>query len=179
VMRGSMTPALRCAMAAAVVLTASGCGGASMQRQGGPFAGDAANAAYVIEGKEIRLAGGRAASGEGGAASETQLTDGKLEGDLNGDDITDLLVVVAHDQAGEGAAFYLAAMVSEGKTYRSVPAAKLGDKLVVKNIRFDGPDIKLRLVVRDPENADPRPSKVIERRYRFQKGMLVGVLDAE
>ncbi len=162
---------------------AVGCGGAGMQRQGGPFGGDAANATYSIEGQDVRLASGRATRGEGDTASETQLTDGKLEGDLNGDEVTDLLVVVAHDEGGAGAAFYLAALVSEvnseGNSYRAVSAAKLGERLVVKNIRFDGPDIKLRLVVQDPQNADPRPSKVIERSYRFINGGLVGVVQGE
>lgn len=155
----------------------AGCGGAQVQRQGGPFAGDAANATYLIEGQEVRLTHGRSTTGEGDAAVETQLTDGRLEGDLDGDGATDLLVVVARD-AGEGATFHLAALMREGSGTRPVASAPLGDRLVVKNLAFDGADIKLRLVVRDPENADPRPSKIVERRFRFQGGAL-HALDAE
>lgn len=153
---------------------AVGCGGATVQRQGGPFAGDAANAAFLIEGEEVRLTGGRSTTGAGDATVETQLTDGRLEGDLDGDGVTDLLVIVARD-TGSGATFHLAALVSEGQGYRPVAAARLGERLVVKNLGFDGSDIKLRLVVPDPENADPRPSKIVERRFRFQGGALHAV----
>ena len=155
----------------------AGCGGAQVQRQGGPFAGDAANATYLIEGQQVRLTGGRSTTGEGDAAAETQLTDGRLEGDLDGDGATDLVVVVARD-TGAGASFHLAALLSEGTGTRPIASAPLGERLVVKNLAFDGADIKLRLVVRDPENADPRPSKIVERRFRFQGGALLA-LDAE
>ncbi len=159
-------------------LLLAGCGGSS-GRRGGPFAGDAANATFVVEGKEVKLAGGRATlpGGADGAETEIQLTEGRLEGDLDDDGVTDLLVVVARDVAGEGATFHLAALISEEGGYRAAPAVLLGDRLVVKNLGFDGQDIKLRLVVRDPDNADPRPSKVVERRFRFVGGALQALED--
>lgn len=160
------------------VIAGAACGGAAVQRQGGPFAGDAANATYRIDGQEVRLAGGRASSGSGDSVVETQLTGGRLEGDLDGDGVTDLVVVLAREEAGAGATFHLAALVSDGAGAKAAPSVPLGDRLVVKNLGFDGPDIKLRLVVPDPANADPRPSKIVERRFRFQRGALLA-LEAE
>lgn len=156
------------------MLLLAGCGGGT-GRRGGPFAGDAANATFVVEGADVKLAGGRATlpGGADGGETEIQLTEGRLEGDLDDDGVTDLLVVVARDVAGEGATFHLAALVSDGQGgFRAAPSVPLGERLVVKNLGFDGEDIKLRLVVRDPENADPRPSKVVERRFRFVGGAL-------
>jgi hypothetical protein len=153
----------------------SACGGTAVQRAGGPFAGDAANATYRVEGQEVRLANGRSTSGSGDAIVETQLTGGRLEGDLDGDGVTDLVVVLAREEAGAGASFHLAALVAQGAGAKVAPSVPLGERLVVKNLAFDGPDITLRLVVPDPENADPRPSKIVERRFRYEGGALVAL----
>lgn len=156
------------------ILTTAACGGAT-QRKGGPFSGDAKSATFIVEGKPIRLVGGRATSPGEGGEDVTMLTDGRLEGDLNDDGVTDLVAVVAREQATGTASFYIAALVSDGTTYRSPPSLPLGEKLIVKGLAFEGPEIKLRLVVRDPENADPKPSKVVERRFTFLRGKLMAI----
>jgi hypothetical protein len=160
------------------VFAASGCGGAT-QRQGGPFAGDARSATYLIDGKPVQLVAGRATTPGEGGDDVTMLTDGKLEGDLNDDGVTDLVTVVARELATGTAAFYITALVSDGTTYRAVSALPLGEKLVVKGLAFEGPEIKLRLVVRDPSNADPKPSKIVERRFTFLRGKLLAIKHEE
>jgi len=157
-----------------VLATATGCGGAQ-QRMGGPFSGDASSATYFIEGKPVRLVAGRATTPGEGGDDVTMLTDGRLEGDLNDDGVTDLVAVVAQELATGTAAFYIAALVSDGTTYRAAPALPLGEKLIVKGLAFEGPEIKLRLVVRDEGNADPKPSKLVEKRFTFLRGKLVAI----
>lgn len=160
--------------AMSMVALAAACGGVT-QRQGGPFAGDARSATYLIEGKPVRLVAGKATTPGEGGDDVTMLTDGKLEGDLNDDGVTDLITVVARELATGTAAFYITALVSNGQTYEAVSALPLGEKLIVKGLAFEGPEIKLRLVVRDPENADPKPSKVVERRFTFLRGKLLAI----
>lgn len=166
------------AVAAMTLATFAGCGGAT-QRMGGPFSGDAASSIFIIEGKPVKLVGGRATTPGEGGDDITMLTEGRLEGDLNDDGVTDLVAVVAREEATGTATFYVAALVSDGKVYRAAPALPLGEKLIVKGLAFEGPEIKLRLVVRDPGNADPKPSKLIERRFTFLRGQLVAIVADE
>lgn len=166
------------AAAALILATSAGCSGAT-QRMGGPFSGDAASSIFIIDGKPVRLVGGRATTPGEGGDDLTMLTEGRLEGDLNDDGVTDLIAVIAREEATGSATFYIAALVSDGKVYRAAPALPLGEKLVVKGLGFEGPEIKLRLVVRDPGNADPKPSKLVERRFTFLRGQLVAIVADE
>ncbi len=141
--------------------------GASTPRAAGPFAGDANNAAYTVEGSSIALRNGSAAAGGG----ELSLTQAGLELDLNGDGVTDKVVVLA--KSGDtSTTMYLAALVSGDGKYASVPAVPLGHEIVVRTLATgDRETIRVDLLVPDPKAEDKtRPSKKISKQFAFTSG---------
>jgi len=143
--------------------------GASTPRAAGPFAGDAKNATYTVEGGAIALQNGAAAAPGG----DLSLTDAGLELDLNGDGVTDKVVVLA--KSGEtSTTMYLAALLSGEGKYTAVPAVPLGHEIVVKSLVMGKSDgIRVELLVPDPKAEDKtRPSKKVTKQFELTGGAL-------
>ena len=121
-------------------------GGAKMVgSEGGVFsptvvwAMDPLNAAYIIEGEEVRLVQGRAKAefAPGSATKIKTSVFGKPEyGDLDGDGDEDAALFLVQDPGGSGTFYYVAASLNKGAKYSGTNAVLVGDRIAPQTLKI-------------------------------------------
>lgn len=136
---------------------------------------DAANASYLIEGKPVTLAQGRAeapAAPGSAAKAVTQLSGPTATGDVDGDGKADSVVILTTNAGGSGTFFYLA--VVRSSTADPVKAVLLGDRVSVTGVSVAAGGITVELLDR-PAGAPmaATPSVAASRSFALKAGELV------
>ena len=96
-------------------------------------------------------------------------------GDLDGDDIDEAVVVLAHSSGGSGVFMYLATVRDNGGKPENIATVKLGDRVKVIDVRIDGGKIVADLVQQGPNDPMCCPTSKVRRGWLLQDGELVGV----
>jgi hypothetical protein len=135
---------------------------------------DAANATYLIEGKQVKLDAGKSeVPAAPGSASliVTSLTSTSASGDLDGDRRPDVAVVLTQSPSGSGTFFYLAALTASGTT--PAPTALLGDRINVNGVEVRGGVISVSYLTR-PSDAPftATPSMPASKTFSLSGGQL-------
>jgi hypothetical protein len=119
------------------VVLLDACGGndeSSKSAKAGTYP-DAANAAYLIEGKTIILVNGKAdepAAPGSASRNVTTLTSFTGAGDVDGDAKSDLAVILTNSPSGSGNFYYVAALASSGRA--PWMALLLGDRITISQV---------------------------------------------
>ena len=104
-----------------------------------PAAADPLEAAYILEGRSIKLHKGRfTQSAAPGAATliETRVFGRPQYGDLNGDGLDDAVLFLRHDPGGSGTFYYVAAALFNGSGWQGTRAMLLGDRIVPRSVEI-------------------------------------------
>ncbi|MCY4640400.1 MAG: hypothetical protein OXC94_08695 [Chloroflexi bacterium] len=140
-----------------------------------PAAVDPENAAYVVEGEELRLAGGRLeVPFEPGSASTTvtELGSHRSYGDLDGDGALDAAAALVQNAGGSGTFHYLA--VSPGGPGGPGPTVFLGDRVWVERVAIAHGRVSVSYL--DRGFSDPMasaPTIPVSRQFALEQGALV------
>lgn len=141
---------------------------------------DARNAVYMIEGKEISLASGKAEKEAApGSASKiiTQYFGNEVRADLNNDGIEDAAFLLIQDNGGSGTFYYVAAILSAGKAYKGTNAILLGDRIAPQTTEFKNGQIIVNYADRKPgEPMTAAPHTGISRYFWIKNGILEEIL---
>lgn len=166
-------PALALVVAAAVACGAGG-GTAGSGAATGPL-----NASYFIEGREARLAAGRAEipAAPGSAAMVLTTVFGRpITADLDGDGDDDAALLLVQQAGGSGTFYYVAAAVNDKGTFRGTNAVLLGDRIAPQDLTIEGGRILSNYAERRPdEPLAAAPSVGRTKRLALEGGRLVEV----
>jgi hypothetical protein len=119
------------------------------------------NAAYLVEGRQVRLAAGRAVTDIiPGAASRTttELYGQPHFGDLDEDGRTDAAVILVRETGGSGTFFYVAATLDREDVCQGTNAVFLGDRIVPQEVAIHNGIVTVRYLERrmdQPMSAAP------------------------
>ena len=133
-----------------------------------PISGSPLNAAYIIEGKEVRLVHGRAeAEVAPGSATKikTSVFGKPVYGDLDGDGDEDAALFLVQDPGGSGTFYYVAAALKAGDKYRGTKAVLLGDRIVPQTLEIRNGVIIVHHADRRPDEPMTAPPSVGKTKY--------------
>lgn len=93
-------------------------------------------------------------------------------GDLNGDGVDDVLVILISYPGGSGTFFHLAAVLNQDGTTNPVATAFLGDRTIIRSMAIESGQIVLEMITHGPD--DPMCCPNMDRRqvYTLQDGNL-------
>ena len=137
---------------------------------------DPAGATFVLEGKTVTLAGGRAEIGAApGSATKivTTLGTDRAVADLDGDGRPDAAVTVVQQPGGSGSFTYVAVVLNAAGGPTATNAIRIGDRVKVTGLRVDSSAVVLDYLDRAP--TDPfttAPSIATTRRFAVKDGKL-------
>lgn len=150
-----------------------------------PFqVGSPINASYTIDGQVYNMVDGRAevatapdstGSPQAGAASKNVLTifGEPAIGDLNGDSVADIGMLLALDTGGSGTFYYVAAAILDGGEYQGTNAILLGDRIAPQNVAIENGKLMANYADRGPK--DPmtvKPYLGVTKRTYVEGGVL-------
>jgi hypothetical protein len=135
------------------------------------------DATYVIEGKSVTLADGRAESEIApGSASKlvTQYFGNEATGDLNGDGVPDVAFVLTQSGGGSGTFYYAVAAIGAGGGYRGTNAIFLGDRIAPQTTEIRNGEVIVNYADRKPgEPFSTRPSVGVSKYLKLSGETLV------
>jgi hypothetical protein len=141
---------------------------------GSVSSGDAKNGSYMVEGDLITLKDGyyekEAATG---SASKTIIRyfGNDVSADLNGDGIKDSAFLLTQEGGGSGTFYYLAALISSGKTFIGTNTVLLGDRIAPQTTEFrDGAVIVNYADRKAGEPFTAQPSVGVSRYFKLVEG---------
>jgi heat shock protein HslJ len=126
----------------------------------------------------VTLAGGvweRAPAVPGGASRPRVelVRDFRLVADLDGDGREEAVVLLAESGGGSGSLVDLAVAARAGDTVRNLATTFLGDRVQVRDLRFEDGHLAADLVQAGPGDAACCPGELATRWFRFENGRLV------
>jgi hypothetical protein len=131
---------------------------------------DARNITYKIEGKEVILKDGQAQDG----GNITKIFDANTKGDVNGDGVEDVMVMLTQDLGGSGTFFYVAVAIKTDSGYTGSNAVLLGDRIAPQTQEIHNGLIVINYADRNPgEPFTVQPSVGKSLYLEFFKGTLV------
>ena len=141
----------------------------SCQRNGtaGSVLADALNAVYAIEGRDVRLTGGRSetrAAPGSEAMMVTSVFGSPVPGDIDGENGEDAALILVHSPGGSGTFYYVAAFLGSGRTAKGSNAVLLGDRVAPQNVSIEGRAIVVNYADRlpgEPMSAPPGVGKTL------------------
>jgi len=160
--------AVLCALVAQIAFAADG---------GDPMAG-LRDATYSgIEDQPVTLSQGRWEGSpyvEGGAARPVVglVDDFLLQGDLDADGRTELVVMLWQSAGGTGSNVYIAVMKPENGAYVNISTALIGDRVKLRGGRIDAGRIVLDVLQAGADDAMCCPTELAERTWSLDDGQL-------
>jgi hypothetical protein len=125
---------------------------------------DPLNSSYLVEGATFTLQKGRAerpAAPGSVTRSRISLAGQPVSADLNGDGVSDAVVLLVHDPGGSGTFSYVAAAVGTEPGYRGTNAVLVGDRITAMDLRVEGRTVVVTYADRSPADSfATRPSVV-------------------
>jgi hypothetical protein len=103
------------------------------------FLADPLNATYSIEGRTVRLQGGRSEisiTPHSVTTMKTVVYGKPVHGDLDGDGHKDTAILLIHDPGGSGTFFYVAGALIIDGTFRGTNAVLLGDRITPPDLQI-------------------------------------------
>ncbi len=172
-----MTKKDRSILVAALVLAATAIASTTVQiskipppRPPGSAAATPRDAAYGIEGRDVKFTDG--------AADGASMFGIPTEGDLDGDGDRDAVIMLTTDGGGSGTFFYLAAAVQEGTGYVGTVAVPVGDRIAPDTTSIEDGMIVLNYATRYPwEPFTAQASVGKTKRLRYSNGALTEMQD--
>lgn len=142
-------------------------------------ASDPLNAAYMIEGREIRLQNGRSevAAGPNSATKIRTFVSGDvIEGDLDSDGDEDAALILVHDPGGSGTFYYVAVAENLNGRYRGTNAVLLGDRIAPMDLQIRNGVVIARYATRGShEPMSTAPSVEAFLYLAFEEGKLTAL----
>ena len=121
---------------------------------------DLENLTIDFDGDPVHLEGGRATVSYGGASSSTfTLQSPVVQGDLDGDDDSDMVAHIIERSAGTGAFHYVVPVINEAGTAVARTPVLVGDRVVMDHIGVQDGLIEVSLFDRGPDE----PFTIISR----------------
>ena len=91
----------------------------------------------------------------------------QLHGDLNGDNLTEALVLLTTTSGGTGTYTHLALMGRRDGQLENLDTVLLGDRVQVRNLKSDGAMVLVELVEPGPEEAVCCPQSVVQQQFQL------------
>ena len=132
---------------------------------------------YTIDGTPVTLINGHAeVESAPGSASKT-ITDyfgNAAAGDLNGDDIPDLVFILSQTTGGSGTFYYVVATLKLPDGPRGTNAILLGDRIAPQTTEIKNGEIIVNYADRAPHDPmTAQPSVGVSKYLKVQNGLLV------
>jgi hypothetical protein len=144
-----------------------------------PCSGDATDprtTSYRIEGKAVALTDGHAEEGIPGSAAKvvTDIWTVSLPGDLDGNGMSDVAVILTQSSGGSGTFYYVAAALAGTDGYRGTNAILLGDRIAPQNVSVENGQVIANYADRNPGESFAVPPSLGVTLYAFiENGVLV------
>jgi len=123
---------------------------------------DPYNISYFIAGEEVDLKNGEAEQTiiTGSASSiKTKIFEAGTEGDVNGDGLADMVVVLIQEQGGSSTFYYIAVAIQTPEGYQGTNAVLLGDRITPQTTSIENQVVIVNYAERAPgESYDINPS---------------------
>lgn len=140
---------------------------------------DTKNAAYVIEGRTIKLNDGESVleAAPGSASKITTMYFGnEATGDLNGDGQPDVALLLTQNQGGSGTFFYVVVALKTKDGYTGTNGVLLGDRISPQTTEYRGGQVIVNYADRKPgEPMITAPSVGVSKTLKVMNGQLVEV----
>lgn len=144
------------------------------------FGADSLNASYFVDGEVITFVDGRHEREiiAGSSLRETiQVFGVPVAGDLNGDGIEDMAVLLVKNSGGSGTFYYVAVAIQEVGGWRGTNALLLGDRVAPQNVEIRNGVVIANYAERAPgESFADRPSVGVSKYSIFENGVLKEIL---
>ena len=138
---------------------------------------DAKNSTYIIEGKSVTLEDGYLEQEIApGSASKTvtQFFGQTPVGDLDGNGLDDMVVMLTQSSGGSGTFYYVAAALDTGNGYSGTNAVFVGDRISPQTVGFNNGEIMVNYADRFPWASYATPPSVGKTKYlTYQNGQLI------
>jgi hypothetical protein len=136
------------------------------------------NATYVIEGQTVQLIDGKAeVAAAPGSASKitTQYFGNEAKGDLNGDGIPDLALLLTQSSGGSGTFYYVvAALQTSNGGYAGTNGILLGDRIAPQTTEIHNGEILVNYADRKPgEPMTAQPTVGVSKYFKVENDTLV------
>jgi heat shock protein HslJ len=95
-----------------------------------------------------------------------------LFGDLDGDGVQEAAGFLTESSGGSGSYTYLAIVDTDNGQYKNVATRNLGDRVMVRALRFEQGALELDVVAAGPKEAACCPSLKVHKTYRYTEGKL-------
>jgi hypothetical protein len=137
------------------------------------------DASYTIEGRVIALANGvseiEAAPGSA-AKIVTRYFGNEATGDLNGDGMPDVALLLTQSGSGSGTFYYVAVALRTREGYRGTNAVLLGDRIAPQTTEIRDGSLIVNYAERRPGEAmTTRPSVGVSKYFKVVDGKLTVV----
>jgi hypothetical protein len=106
----------------------------------GPIRADPLNAVYAVEGRDIRLTGGRSEVEEAPGSTAKVVTSvfaPPVPGDLDGKNGEDAALILVQSPGGSGTFYYVAAFLDSGRHASGTNAVLLGDRIAPYEVTIE------------------------------------------
>lgn len=168
------------AISTAILLSACTPLAASTPQDGAALSQALPNLAYPIEAAssgtaQLKVGLFEAPAAPGSAAvTRIQLGPAQAFGDINGDGAEDATVTLVVDSGGSGTFTYLALVLNQDGALRVLPAAFIGDRVVVRSLSIQPGQVVVDLLTRaadEPMSAEPTDQQRLT--FNLSGGQLV------
>ncbi len=133
---------------------------------------DYKNSTYLIEGQTVTLIDGHAeiVAAPGSAAKiVTQYFGNEATGDLNGDNLPDVVFIITQSRGGSGTFYYAVAALKTANGYQGTNAVLLGDRVAPQTIEINSGQLVVNYADRNAgEPMTARPSVGISKYLKIQ-----------
>jgi hypothetical protein len=130
---------------------------------------------FTASGKAKLIEGEYSEPAAPGSASKVtvKLSDFVVFADLNGDGLSDAVVILVTNSGGSGVFYELAAVLNQGGAPKHVGSLALGDRVKIKTINLQSGEVVLEMTVHGPKDPQCCPTVDTTKRYKFADGKLV------
>lgn len=135
--------------------------------------GDAKNGSYMVEGDIVTLKDGYYEKEAYGSASKMIIRyfGDDVSADLNGDGVKDSAFLLTREAGGSGTFYYLAALISSGKSFIGTNTVLLGDRIAPQTTEFRDGAVVVNYADRKPgEPFTAQPSVGVSRYFKLVEG---------
>ena len=136
------------------------------------------NTEYLVEGPatgKAKLVNGSYKEKIPNSSAEVnvQFANASTPGDLNGDGVPDIAVVLTASTGGSGTFYYLYGVMNDKGTPKPSAATLIGDRIKITTVLVQAGEIVIDMVTQGPKDTMAKPTLAVTNKFKLDAGNLV------